>query len=466
MLQTNLREGGMSKFSMSVAIVILATALSATAYAAHGGGGGGGGHHGGGGGGAAHHGGGGGGGGGRHAGGAGGRAFVSGGGRHFSTGRTFSRSAARSGARIHAGHSASRSAVRASWHNNHARLAAHSGAWRHGGWRHRGGFGWAGPLYWPYFYDDFFNYVLWGLYDDLFWGYGYGGIYAGLFSPYGYDELTSYLPRYTGSTPSKAAPAPSDQLGQACGQDSRDIAGLPIDRFEKAIQPNEAQRTALDDLTNAALTAGQTIKTACPTDVALTGPGRLTAMQQRIEAMIAAVATVRPALNKFYDLLNDEQKARLTALGEDRRGEKAGGSLAQSCDTARSGVPAWPTAEIDRAISPTEAQRARLTALQTATAKAEDMLKASCQTGDALTPPTRLAAIGKRLDVMLQAVKTVRPALNDFYGSLTDEQKARFEAIGQEKVSQIEQPDATPSQSRGHRYSHIESMLRRLILRF
>ena len=49
--------------------------------------------------------------------------------------------------------------------------------------------------------------------------------------------------------------------------------------------------------------------------------------------MISAVATVQPALEKFYGLLSDEQKARLTALGKDqhqnRTAEKTTGSLAQ-----------------------------------------------------------------------------------------------------------------------------------------
>jgi hypothetical protein len=69
------------------------------------------------------------------------------------------------------------------------------------------------------------------------------------------------------------------------------------------------------------------------------------------------------------------------------------------------------------------------------------MLKASCQTQaeDALTPPARLAIVGKRLDTMLQAVKTVRVAMNDFYGSLTDEQKAAFDAIGpQQRMGRIQ----------------------------
>jgi hypothetical protein len=36
---------------------------------------------------------------------------------------------------------------------------------------------------------------------------------------------------------------------------------------------------------------------------------------------------------------------------------------------------------------------------------------------------------------MLQAVHTVRTALDDFYGSLSDEQKAQFNTIGQARAS-------------------------------
>ena len=97
-------------------------------------------------------------------------------------------------------------------------------------------------------------------------------------------------------------------------------------------------------------------------------------------------------------------------------------------------------AAIEAKLHPTEAQRASLAALQDASAKAADMLKTSCQAGDAITPPARLAAVGKRLDVMLQAVKTVRTALDDFYGKLTDEQKAQFEAIGPRRTALSDQP--------------------------
>jgi hypothetical protein len=321
-----------------------------------------------------------------------------------------------------------------------------SGWWQH----YDGGYGWVGPLFWPFAYFDIYDYAIWGIgFGAPFWGYGYDDIYAGLFFPYGYDDLNGYWPLRASTAPGTPNAA-LDRLAQLCGDDSRDIADLPIDLIRRAIEPTETQRAALDDLANASVTAAQNIKAACPTRIPLTAPSRLASMQQRIEAMIAAVATVQPPLEKFYSLLNDEQKTRLNALGEDQRrrftGRNGNKSLAQSCDV----VPLkWPTEEIDARLHPTDSQRASLVALQDASAKAADMLKTSCPAEDAITPPARLAAVGKRLDTMLQAVKLVRSALDDFYGMLTDEQKAQFEAIGPRRTASSDQPDT--KQRRGRR---------------
>jgi len=363
--------------------------------------------------------------------------------------------------------------------NTRAQIAASAATagWQHGRgrngwWRHRnGGYGWVGPLFWPFAYDDWYDYTMWGYGDDAsFWDYGYNDIYAGIFAPYGYDDLAGYLPpSVNGSQPASSTPAAattSDQLAQMCGDDSREIAGLPIDQIQQAIQPNDAQRAALDDLANASVKAAQDIKTACPTRIAATAPARLESMQKRIEAMIAAVGTVQPPLQKFYDLLNDDQKARLNALGQDQRQSKAAqntaGSLAQSCGAAQSGVLTWPTSEIDAKIHPTDAQRDSLATLQDATAKAADMLKASCQPSDAITPPARLEAVGKRLNTMLEAVKTVRTALDDFYGKLSDEQKAQFEAIGPRRAASSDQSGATRSHVRRH-HASIGGVIRHLM---
>ncbi|MDR3486529.1 MAG: hypothetical protein P4M05_16675 [Bradyrhizobium sp.] len=65
------------------------------------------------------------------------------------------------------------------------------GNWQGGWWQHGdGGYGWVGPLFWPFAFYDISDYAMWGYgYDPSFWGYGYGDIYAGMFSPYGYDDL-------------------------------------------------------------------------------------------------------------------------------------------------------------------------------------------------------------------------------------------------------------------------------------
>jgi hypothetical protein len=342
-------------------------------------------------------------------------------------------------------------AATAGWHG--ARGGA--GWWRHG----NGGYGWVGPLFWPFAYYDINDYAMWGSgYGGSFWDYGYNDIYAGIFAPYGYSDLVGYRPQTAGRYSSRRerasrAYAATDPLAQMCGDDSGELAGFPVNQIQQAIQLNDAQRAALDEVGAASLKASQTVKSACPTDISLTAPNRLAIMQQRIEAMIAAVGILQPALQRFYEVLNDEQKALLSALVEDQRGNSnrtsrssrtsvATGAMVQGCGMAQPGLTEWPNAEIERRVHPNDAQRASLAALQDTAAKAADMLKASCQSDSALTPPARLTEIGKRLATMLEAVKTVRAALSAFYGTLTDEQKAQFESIGRQRMGMTVSPKA------------------------
>jgi hypothetical protein len=249
------------------------------------------------------------------------------------------------------------------------------------------------------------------------------------------------------------------QRTQLCSDDSRDVAGLPIDQIQRAIAPNQAQLAALDELGNASMKAAQDIRAGCPTQISVAAPGRLATMQQRIEGMIAAVLTVRPALDKFYGLLDDGQKARLTGIGSNQRSNLAaqrsgGGSLLQNCGSVRASATDWPIAEIEAKLQLTATQRESLTALVDAGAKATDMFKEACQPDVMPTPPARLAAIGNQLDVMLLAIKTVRAALDDFYGQLTEEQKAQFEAIGPGRsaasAGQAEAGEQTAAPARRH----------------
>jgi hypothetical protein len=316
-------------------------------------------------------------------------------------------------------------AALAGWHGGHIA----DGWWRHGD----GGYGWVGPLFWPFAIYDIYDYTIWG--DGIgFWDYGYPDIYAAIFTPYGHDDLAAYTgPRPFGPRHRRVPP-----LQQLC-DDSREIAGLPIDQIRQAVQPNEAQSAALDDLANALSSAAQMIRGACPAQTAFTAPDRLALMQQRIGAMSKAALAVEQPLGKFYDLLDDDQEARLNAIAEDRRKMSAANGTteapAQGCGAALPAALQWPADEIEAKLHPNDAQRAALEMLREANARAADILNNACQPEDATTLPTRLDAVEGRLDAMQQAVNLVSTALDDFYATLSDEQKAQFEAIGQKRTA-------------------------------
>jgi LTXXQ motif family protein len=84
---------------------------------------------------------------------------------------------------------------------------------------------------------------------------------------------------------------------------------------------------------------------------------------------------------------------------------------------------------IEHVVKPTDAQRQAFADLKTAASKAADIVRAACPTERFLTPTGRLESAEKRTEARLQAIRTVRPALENFYKSLSDEQKAHFNAI-------------------------------------
>lgn len=311
----------------------------------------------------------------------------------------------------------------------------HGGQTAKGWWRHGdGGYGWVGPLFWPFASYDINDYIVWG--DGTgFWDYGYPDIHAAIFAPYGRDELAAF----TGPSPHGRRHRRVPPLQQFCGDDRSEMAGLPIHQIQQAIQPNEAQRAALDDLANAWIFAAQMIRATCLTQTAFTAPNRLAIMHQRIGAMIAALSAVREPLGKFHDLLEEDQEARLNALAEERRRTSTANGVAeapaQGCGTAQSAVLPWPAGEIEARLHPNDTQLAALKVLKGAATRAVEILAAECEPNDAITSPARLDAVEVRLADMLEAVHLVSSALEAFYATLSDEQKAQFEAIGQKRTA-------------------------------
>ena len=105
-------------------------------------------------------------------------------------------------------------------------------------------------------------------------------------------------------------------------------------------------------------------------------------------------------------------------------------SATESCNDEAAEVTGWPIDQIRAALSPTAQQIALLDDFGTAIVKASDVIRSHCPTTLAFTPTDRLAQMQQRLEGLVQAVSLVQPPLAKFYGSLSDEQKARFNAIG------------------------------------
>ena len=302
---------------------------------------------------------------------------------------------------------------------------------------HHGGFvGWFGPVFWPYAYDDFFDYAFWPAeYDDYgFWAYAYDDVLDNVFFTPGTEDAYASLGGRGGER--RRARERSRASAQLCSVNPG-LTRWPVEEIAQAVEPTRDQQNLLDDLKAASERAARLLQAACPAKAPATPLGRLDAMAKRFDAMLKGLDVVRPALAKFYDSLSDEQKARFNAMGR----EQAGGG-AQAKDEARlcgTQAPAGLTTQtidrIEQEVRPGDRQKADLDALRDATAKAADELHNACPSQTPITPVARLEAMAKHIQAMLDAINTVRPALARFYDSLSDEQKAHFNVLNRQQAS-------------------------------
>jgi hypothetical protein len=311
-------------------------------------------------------------------------------------------------------------------------------AWRRG---HRAAFvAWLGPVFWPYAYSDIFQYTFWpDAYDPGYWAYAYDDFVDTVF--WGTDSPYSAYARYPepgaaiGDLRARQRPSVSPQaLRQLCGDPDKGVTAWPIASITRAVRPTPEQRALLEDLKAAAAQAADAFKQSCADDYAMTPPGRLKAMTNRVSATLEAVRIVRPALEKFYNSLSDEQQARFNALGPEigrRAPQPQQETKSEGCGDPKSSLTQLPIERIEAVIHPAGKQKEALARLSDATRSAVKELQAACPDDVPLTPVGRLEAMEKRLEAMLQAARLVQPALDEFYAALSSEQKARFNTLQQ-----------------------------------
>jgi hypothetical protein len=337
------------------------------------------------------------------------------------------------------------------WNHNGKNWNHWGNHWNHAGWNGGwwGGW-WGGSVFWPFFYGDVLAFVFWpygfypiwyqpyfvwdtifwpgpayayGPYDDVYGGYAYGG-------PARTRTARRVTPETTGSVPSSA------DLAQSCGGLAPGVTDLPLDRIQQSLQLTGDQLKSLDALKAASAQASDALTASCSGEVPMTPLGRLDIAQKRIDGMVQAWSTIRTPLDDFYNSLNDEQRQRFAALGpassarSGRRGSASGDNLAALCSSRTENFTRLPVQHVEQAVKPTQQQQDALEKLKAASTEAANQLQASCPAQSPQTPLDRFDAVGKRLNAMAGAIGTVRPALADFYSSLTDEQKARFNTLG------------------------------------
>jgi LTXXQ motif family protein len=108
--------------------------------------------------------------------------------------------------------------------------------------------------------------------------------------------------------------------GGMCSPQAAGLAEWRVEQIERAVRPTDAQRAALNELKTASSKAAETIAAACPREFPATSTGRLDLMEKRLDAMVQAVKTVRPAFDAFYATLTADQKTALDKAGPRRWG--------------------------------------------------------------------------------------------------------------------------------------------------
>jgi hypothetical protein len=179
--------------------------------------------------------------------------------------------------------------------------------------------GFAGLSLWPYAYDDFIDYAFAPYAYDTFWPYAFDDIYAGIyggFAPeyyapedaYAYAGSPASANAYSRSSTTGGNAAPSGETARICSGQAQGLTDFSIQEIAQQVQPDQQQQGLLNDLKTATAKAVDILQAACPAELPSTPTGRLAAMRARVDAMLQAVETVGPALEKFYASLNDEER--------------------------------------------------------------------------------------------------------------------------------------------------------------
>jgi hypothetical protein len=233
------------------------------------------------------------------------------------------------------------------------------------------------------------------------------------------------------------------ELIRGCSQEAIQLKNWPIDSIALIVGPDAAQQNALDKVRNASIETADILAATCPKEIPVALTARFDALKQAVDAFITGLDALRPAIETFYFLLNDEQKVRVLAMSANNSLETTGrpqrssrGSAAHRdvssvqqelpCRWLAHALRDWPIRQIEISIPLSDSQRAALYDLTASIYRAVGTLIASCPTEASLTPLGEIEVKRKRANALRQAAGIIRPVLDRFEGTLDDGQKMRL----------------------------------------
>jgi LTXXQ motif family protein len=234
-----------------------------------------------------------------------------------------------------------------------------------------------------------------------------------------------------------------EEMIHACDVQVQELRNMPLDGVAEMIMPTEQQRDALAQIRSAALKESESLAAACPKNLPASVHERLDTLSRTLAAMAASLAALRPTFATFYDLLNDEQKARLvtktvSADAQPRSDQKSRSHQSRDvanrhsdsyCQQWMSYLKSWPIRQIDDRASLSDDQRATLYELTAAIYRAAGKLKTACDADDRFTPPGRIEARERQLKALQESVDAISPAFSRFENEISDTQKAQLRGV-------------------------------------
>ena len=291
----------------------------------------------------------------------------------------------------------------------------------------------AGPAAWVTAYEDVLGFAFWP--DD----------YAAQFRSRGFDviadTITGRIDRMRGSTRVATTGAArsdggtdvsSDQCNDAASADNK----WPASRIEQLLQLSDAQHATLDKVQLAANDAVKTIKSNCHQWGDLSPPDRLRALVQALWIVRDGDIAMRSPLKNFYESLTSAQKNSFAAQQPqnapppDDNAQGGENKQYQACAAQNIGSAERLVKEIEMKVKPDKTQAASLENLHKISSDMAKLLVASCAQPIPADPLARLDSASDQITAMNYAASNVQIALDDFYGRLSQTQKARFEATG------------------------------------